>query len=76
MITITLAVGSMELSKKGALITRLSAIEDAATMTILCSDKTGTLTYNKLSITDIKELGNYKKEDVNIIWNISITRIK
>jgi H+-transporting ATPase len=64
MITVTLAVGSMELSKKGALITRLSAIEDAATMTTLCSDKTGTLTYNKLSITDIKELNNYKKEDV------------
>jgi H+-transporting ATPase len=64
MITVTLAVGSMELSKKGALITRLSAIEDVATMTTLCSDKTGTLTYNKLSITDIKELGNYKKEDV------------
>ena len=64
MITVTLAVGSMELSKKGALITRLSAIEDASTMTTLCSDKTGTLTYNKLSITDIKELGNYKKEDL------------
>jgi len=64
MIAVTLAVGSMELSKKGALITRLSAIEDAATMTTLCSDKTGTLTYNKLSITDIKGLGNYKKEDV------------
>ena len=64
MITVTLAVGSMELSKKGALITRLSAIEDASTMTTLCLDKTGTLTYNKLSITDIKGLGNYKKEDL------------
>ena len=64
MITVTMAVGSMELSKKGALITRLSAIEDASTMTTLCSDKTGTLTYNRLSITDIKELDNYKKEDV------------
>jgi Cation transport ATPase len=52
----------MELSKKGALITRLSAIEDAATMTTLCSDKTGTLTYNKLSITDIKELNIIKKK--------------
>jgi len=64
MITVTMAVGSMELSKKGALITRLSAIEDASTMTTLCLDKTGTLTYNRLSITDIKELDNYKKEDV------------
>lgn len=64
MITVTMAVGSMELSKKGALITRLSAIEDASTMTTLCLDKTGTLTYNRLSITDIKEFDNYKKEDV------------
>jgi len=64
MITVTIGSWFYGIIKKGALITRLSAIEDASTMTTLCSDKTGTLTYNRLSITDIKELDNYKKEDV------------
>lgn len=43
MFTISMAVGSMELVKRG-LVTRLSATEDAASMDILCCDKTGTIT--------------------------------
>lgn len=50
--TTTLAVGSKDLSKHGAIVTRLSAIEDLAGMEILCSDKTGTLTQNKMHIQD------------------------
>ena len=42
--TTTLAVGSKDMSEHGAIVTRLSAIEDLAGMSILCSDKTGTLT--------------------------------
>ena len=64
MFTITMAFGSKELAKKGVLVTRLSASEDAATMSILCVDKTGTLTSNNLSVTDVLEMGIYKKEDV------------
>jgi len=48
--TTTLALGSKELSYDGAIVTRLSAIEDLAGMAILCSDKTGTLTLNKMEI--------------------------
>jgi H+-transporting ATPase len=48
--TTTLALGSKELSKHGAIVTRLSAIEDMAGMSILCSDKTGTLTQNKMQL--------------------------
>eukprot|EP01034_Spumella_vulgaris_P021561 gene21561-27599_t len=48
--TTTLALGSKELSKHGAIVTRLSAIEDMAGMAILCSDKTGTLTLNKMEL--------------------------
>ncbi len=48
--TTTLAVGSKELSKHGAIVTRLAAIEDMAGMNMLCSDKTGTLTMNKMVI--------------------------
>jgi H+-transporting ATPase len=50
--TTTLALGSKELSHEGAIVTRLSAIEDMAGMAILCSDKTGTLTLNKMMIQE------------------------
>jgi H+-transporting ATPase len=48
--TTTLALGSKELAHDGAIVTRLAAIEDMAGMSILCSDKTGTLTMNKMEI--------------------------
>ncbi|KAJ1381318.1 E1-E2 ATPase-domain-containing protein, partial [Ochromonadaceae sp. CCMP2298] len=50
--TTTLALGSKELSQEGAIVTRLAAIEDMAGMSILCSDKTGTLTMNKMMIQE------------------------
>jgi H+-transporting ATPase len=50
--TTTLALGSGELSVHGAIVTRLSAIEDMAGMSILCSDKTGTLTLNQMIIQE------------------------
>jgi len=50
--TTTLALGSKELSKRGAIVARLAAIEDMAGMAILCSDKTGTLTLNKMEIQE------------------------
>eukprot|EP00596_Hydrurales_sp_CCMP1899_P000338 CAMPEP_0119040160 /NCGR_PEP_ID=MMETSP1177-20130426/10002_1 /TAXON_ID=2985 /ORGANISM="Ochromonas sp, Strain CCMP1899" /LENGTH=917 /DNA_ID=CAMNT_0007004925 /DNA_START=408 /DNA_END=3161 /DNA_ORIENTATION=- len=51
-VTTTLALGSKELSKMGAIVTRLAAIEDMAGMNMLCSDKTGTLTMNKMMIQE------------------------
>jgi H+-transporting ATPase len=50
--TTTLALGSRELSKRGAIVTRLASIEDMAGMNMLCSDKTGTLTLNRMVIQD------------------------
>merc|ERR1712054_214988 len=50
--TTTLALGSKELTKHGAIVTRLAAIEDMASMAILCSDKTGTLTLNQMHIQE------------------------
>ncbi len=46
------------------MVTRLSASEDAATMSTLCVDKTGTLTSNNLFLTDVLEVGTNKMEDV------------
>jgi plasma-membrane proton-efflux P-type ATPase len=64
MFTVSMAVGSVELARRGVLITRLSAAEDAANMDILCADKTGTLTANRLSITGaLPEMG-FIEDDV------------
>jgi len=61
---VVLSTGALELSKKGIIVSRLSAIEAAASMDILCLDKTGTLTQNKLSVLDEIPFSEYKKEEV------------
>jgi H+-transporting ATPase len=48
--SITMALGALALSKEKAIVSRLSAIEEMAGVDILCSDKTGTLTKNQLSL--------------------------
>ena len=53
MFTVSMAVGAKELAKHGVLVTRLSATEDAATMDVLCVDKTGTITMNRLAVTGV-----------------------
>ncbi|EKX32039.1 hypothetical protein GUITHDRAFT_82635 [Guillardia theta CCMP2712] len=50
--TTTLALGSRQLSARGAIVTRLGSIEEMAGMDMLCSDKTGTLTLNKMVIQE------------------------
>ena len=62
--TIVQSVGAMELSRKGVLVTRLDSIEDAASIDVLCFDKTGTVTQNKLSVVDSIAFSGYQKEDV------------
>jgi cation transport ATPase len=59
-----MAVGSNDPAKRGVLITRLSAAEDAATMNVLCVDKTGTITMNQLSVTGVIPLENATEADV------------
>jgi plasma-membrane proton-efflux P-type ATPase len=53
MFTVSTALGSKDLAKRGVLVTRLSAVEDAATMDVLCVDKTGTITMNQLAVTGV-----------------------
>ena len=54
--TLGAALGAVELAKRGVLVTRLSAIEEAAAMDMLCSDKTGTITQNRLSLAAVTSL--------------------
>jgi H+-transporting ATPase len=64
MFTLSMAVGSKELAKRGVLVTRLSAAEDAATMDVLCVDKTGTITMNQLAVTGVIPLEHSTETDV------------
>jgi len=64
MFTVSMAVGAKELAKLGVLVTRLSAAEDAATMDVLCVDKTGTITMNQLAIMGVIPLEGWTESDV------------
>lgn len=64
MFTVSMAVGSVELARKGVLITRLNAAEDAANMDVVCADKTGTLTLNRLTLTDALPQSGFTADDV------------
>src|SRR5882762_3220800 len=68
-LSVTLAVGAQQLAKHKAIVTRITAIEELAGVTILCSDKTGTLTTNKLTIdrNTIKTYGPFSAEDVILL---------
>ncbi len=65
-LSVTLAVGAVKLSKKQAIVSKLASIEELAGMDTLCFDKTGTLTQNKMSISEPVVFGRYKKEDLVI----------
>ena len=64
MFTVSMAVGARELAKHGVLVTRLSAAEDAATMDVLCVDKTGTITMNQLAVTGVIPVERATEADV------------
>jgi H+-transporting ATPase len=64
MFTLSTSIGSQMLAANGVLVTRLSAVEDAAAMDILCIDKTGTLTENRLIVERIVTFEGKSEEDV------------
>ena len=57
--TLAAALGARSLAKLGVLPTRLSAVDEAATIDVLCSDKTGTLTRNELSVTNVRPMPGF-----------------
>ncbi len=69
--TIVEAATGMKLADEGILVTRLASVEDAASISILCLDKTGTITENKLSVADSIAFNGFSKEDVISIANLA-----
>jgi H+-transporting ATPase len=65
--TLASAIGAQALGRRGVLPTRLSAVDEAATMNVLCVDKTGTLTRNELAIATVVPLDGYSEADV-LMW--------
>jgi H+-transporting ATPase len=63
-LSVSMAIGSMALAKKKAIVSRLAAIEELAGMDVLCIDKTGTLTQNKLVVGEIKPTQGFTQQDV------------
>ncbi len=63
-LSVTMAVGAMELAKKEAIVSRLAAIEEMAGVDVLCSDKTGTITQNAITVAEIVPFEGFTEKDV------------
>ena len=63
-LSVTMAVGARKLAKKQAIVSRLASIEELAGVDVLCSDKTGTITKNELTLGEPFCLPDFKRDDV------------
>ena len=62
--TLATALGALDLARRGVLVTRLSAIEEAAAMEVLCVDKTGTITENSLAVASLVAYVPHSENDL------------
>ena len=62
--TLASALGARALARQGVLPTRLSAVDEAASIDVLCADKTGTLTRNQLSVTMVQPMPGFDESHV------------
>jgi H+-transporting ATPase len=62
--TLAGALGARALARQGVLPTRLSAVDEAATLDVLCVDKTGTLTRNELAVTQVQPMPGFNEAQV------------
>lgn len=69
--TLATAIGAQALARRGVLPTRLSAVDEAGTLDVLCSDKTGTLTQNELAVTEVRPSSGYSRDAVLALASLS-----
>jgi H+-transporting ATPase len=62
-LTVTMAVGAIALAKKEAIVSKLVSIEEMAGVDVLCSDKTGTITKNELTVAETQAFGKFEIDD-------------
>ena len=62
-LTVTMAVGAIALAKKEAIVSKLVSIEEMAGVDVLCSDKTGTITKNELTVAEAQTFGKFEIDD-------------
>ena len=70
-LSVTMAVGASVLAKKKAIVSKLTAIEEMAGMDILCSDKTGTITKNELTLADVISFEGFTSNDVLVFASLA-----
>lgn len=63
-LSVTMSVGASALTRKKAIVSKLASIEEMAGMDILCSDKTGTITKNELTVAEVVPFGSYTGDQV------------
>ena len=63
-LTVTMAIGALQLARRQVIVSRLAAIEELAGVDVLCSDKTGTLTKNQMTVADPFVVKGYTVEDL------------
>jgi H+-transporting ATPase len=69
--SVTMAVGSIMLAKKQALVSKLVAIEEMAGVDVLCADKTGTLTKNDLSVAELVTFDIFTDSDLLMVASLA-----
>jgi H+-transporting ATPase len=70
-LSVTMALGALALSKMKAIVSRLQAIEEMAGIDVLCSDKTGTLTQNKLTMGDPVTFGGVDAQELILVGSLA-----
>ena len=70
-LSVTMALGAIALSKKEAIVSKLVAIEEMAGVDVLCADKTGTITKNELTVGKVQTLSDFTEKDVLLFGTLA-----